>query len=133
MAEDSLPASQKPPQTTASARPGHIPHGFWSGETLLAIQGSGIDLIETKEFRAEHIDCNCYTLLMGDQYFVTSSKGDSEPPTIMSLKEGEVFHIPAGQFAFLITKEQVFIPHFAMAFISMRTPFKFQGLGFGLN
>lgn len=46
----------------------------------------------------------------------------------MPLKEGDMFHIPAGQFAFLITKEQVFIPHFAMGFISMRTPFKFQGL-----
>jgi dCTP deaminase len=116
------------PQDYPSQLPEIAPSGFWSGEKLLAIQKSGIPLIEPTLFNERQIDCNCYTLLMGDQYFVTSIKGDSEPPIIMSLKEGDMFHIPAGQFAFLITKEQVFIPHYAMGFISMRTPFKFQGL-----
>jgi dCTP deaminase len=95
-------------------------------ETLLEIQKSGVELI--KPFDEQQIDCNCYTLRMGDHYFVTSAKGDAEPPTKTKIAVGDDFNIPPGQFAFLISEEEVFIPHFAMAFISMRTSFKFRGL-----
>src|SRR3982750_357640 len=114
------------PLDDPSPLPENVPLGFWSGETLLEIQKSGVELI--KPFDEKQIDCNCYTLRMGDHYFVTSAKGDAEPPTKTKIAVGDGFNIPPGQFAFLISEEEVFIPHFAMAFISMRTPFKFRGL-----
>jgi dCTP deaminase len=126
---DEQPAAQ-PANAAAAPRPPQIPAGFWSGETLRALQQGSVPLIDPQHFDERRIDCNSYTLSMGDQYFVTSTKGDFEPPTIVNLEAGgqTVFNIPAGQFAFLITKEMVSIPHYAMAFISMRTGFKFQGL-----
>src|ERR1700730_16603687 len=45
-----------------------------------------------------------------------------------SLSKGDAFVIPAGQFAYLLTRETVNVPANAMAFISMRTGIKFQGL-----
>jgi hypothetical protein len=60
-----------PSQDGPSPLPDNIPLGFWSGETLLRIQQSGTELI--KPFDEKQIDCNCYTLRMGDQYFVTSA------------------------------------------------------------
>ncbi|MGY4329446.1 dCTP deaminase [Bradyrhizobium sp. LB7.2] len=123
MVESALAA---PPQDGPSPLPDNVPLGFWSGETLLEIQKSGVELI--KPFHEEQIDCNCYTLRMGDHYFVTSTKGDSEPPTKTKVASKQDFNIPAGQFAFLISEEEVFIPRYAMAFISMRTAFKFKGL-----
>jgi len=113
-------------QDGPSPLPENAPLGFWSGETVLEIQNSGVELI--RPFDERQIDCNGYTLRMGDSYFVTSAKGDSEPPTKTKIDLGQDFNIPAGQFAFVISAEEVFIPHFAMAFISMRTPFKFKGL-----
>ena len=118
------------PDVTAQDGPSPLPEGtplgFWSGESLLTLQKSGVELI--RPFDEKQIDCNCYTLRMGESYFVTSAKGDSEPPTKTKIERGQDFNIPAGQFAFVISAEEVFIPHFAMAFISMRTPLKFKGL-----
>ena len=121
---EGAPAAQ--PQDGPSRLPDNIPLGFWSGETLLEIQNSGVELI--KPFNDKQIDCNCYTLRMGNHYFVTSAKGDSEPPTKTKVASKQDFNIPAGQFAYLISEEEVFIPRYAMAFISMRTAFKFKGL-----
>src|SRR6187401_893703 len=45
-----------------------------------------------------------------------------------ALEPGKQFEIPTGQFAYLLTKEKVHIPHDTMAFISMRTGFKNSGL-----
>jgi dCTP deaminase len=115
-----------PAQDEASSLPAGMPLGFWSGETLLRIQNEGVELI--KPFKPKQIDCNCYTLRMGDHYFVTSAKGDSEPPTKTKVEPTHDFNIPAGQFAYLISDEEVNIPRYAMAFISMRTAFKFKGL-----
>jgi hypothetical protein len=44
------------------------------------------------------------------------------------LAVGEPFIIPAGQFAFLLSMEEINVPPDGMAFISMRTGVKFQGL-----
>jgi dCTP deaminase len=98
---------------------------FWSGETLLR---SGKDLIEP--FNEKQIDCNAYTLRMGDQYYRTSDghQKHSGQQKRTFLGSNESFLIPPGQFAFLLSKEIVKIPNSAMAFISMRTGIKFQGL-----
>jgi len=120
------PEQSQTPTGGPSPLPAGIPFGFWSGETLLRIEKSGIELI--KPFNQDQIDCNSYTLRVGNHYFVTSAKADSEPPTREEVKDGDDFNIPPGQFAYLISAEDVSIPPFAMAFISMRTGFKFKGL-----
>lgn len=123
MVEARNASPDKPPLGGSGASaPPNVPVGFWSGETLFANQ-----YIITP-FHPEQIDCNSYKLRMGDRYFVTSAKADSEPPTKTIIDAGSDFAIPPGQFAFLISKEEVHIPHYAMAFISMRTQFKFDGL-----
>lgn len=96
---------------------------FWRGETIAA-QGDAI----VSPFDKNAIDCNAYTLSMGDLWYCTSdgvSPKFSKPET---LEDGDIFVIPPGQFAFLRTKETVTIPDTAMAFISMKATFKFEGL-----
>jgi dCTP deaminase len=101
------------------------PVGFWSGETLLA---RGPTLIEP--FNETQIDCNSYVLRMGNQYYRTADQdkdsGEFQQKTFLG--EKEALTIPPGQFAFLLCKEIVKVPNDTMAFISMRTSIKFQGL-----
>jgi len=96
--------------------------GFWSGEKLFANQNVIVP------FSDKQIDCNAYTLRMGNCYYRTAERetGHEQKKTFLSPEES--FLIPAGQFAFLLSKEEVKIPQNAMAFISMRTAVKFQGL-----
>lgn len=107
---------------------------FWRGEQILA---NGRQLVVP--FSPDQIDCNAYVLRMGDRYFCTSdgAKGIAAAQTKVTLAPRQSLTIPSGQFAFLLTKETIKVPHNAMAFISMRTPFKFKGLinvsGFHVN
>jgi dCTP deaminase len=94
---------------------------FWSGEKLLANQHVVAD------FDANRIDVNSYTLRMGASYFVTADQEGAQK-TKQRLAAGQAFIIPPGQFGYLITKEKVNVPNNAMAFISMRTKYKFEGL-----
>lgn len=98
---------------------------FWSGETLLN-QGAALFI----PFDPKQIDCNAYVLRMGAQYYRTADeeKGGDGGQQRELLSEKESFVIPAGQFAFLLSKEIISVPANAMAFISMRTAIKFQGL-----
>jgi dCTP deaminase len=96
---------------------------FWSGETLVK---RGTTLFSP--FAPEQIDCNAYNLCIGGQYYRTADEESGSEQTIQALKEKESFVIPAGQFAFLLSREKVTVPKNAMAFISMRTSIKFQGL-----
>jgi dCTP deaminase len=95
---------------------------FWSGEKL-ARRRSVVE-----PFSNAQIDCNGYRLRMGGVYYRTGEHeaGYEQKKTLLTSTES--FLIPAGQFAFLLTKETVRIPTDAMAFISMRTGIKFQGL-----
>ncbi len=95
--------------------------GFWSGEKL----NSNRSIVE--EFDPDSVDANAYNLRMGNCYFKTANDIETESKKTF-LSPGESFVIPAGQFAFLLTKEVVDVPPYAMAFISMRTRIKFQGL-----
>lgn len=94
---------------------------FWSGERLLANKS----VIEG--FDNDNVDVNSYKLHMGSSYFRTTDDAKVEQKRV-TLDDGEAFVIPPGQFAFLVTKEKVHVPTFAMALISMRTSVKFQGL-----
>ena len=92
---------------------------FWSGEKLLDNKSVVTD------FNPEQVDANAYNLKMGNCYFTTSN---GEDQTKVYLKPSEPFVIPAGQFAYLMSHEELNIPSGAMAFISMRTGIKFKGL-----
>lgn len=95
---------------------------FWSGEKLFANQNV------IAPFSDKQIDCNAYTLRMGNCYYRTAEQETGHEQKKTFLSPGQSFLIPAGQFAFLLSKEEVKIPQNAMAFISMRTTVKFQGL-----
>ncbi|MEQ1941488.1 hypothetical protein ABMA32_03600 [Mesorhizobium sp. VNQ89] len=95
--------------------------GFWSGEKLLENKSVITD------FNEAHVDANAYNLRMGDTLFKTADISGKHQGKV-TLKDREPFSIPPGQFAFLLTKEEVNIPSNTMAFISMRTRIKYQGL-----
>jgi len=94
---------------------------FWSGEKLAATPSV------VTGFSANHVDANAYNLHMGNCFFRTAD-GSGQEQKKTKLASGEPFIIPAGQFAFLLSQETVNVPPDAMAFISMRTGIKFQGL-----
>jgi dCTP deaminase len=94
---------------------------FWSGQRIARNQHI------ISDFDAAQIDCAAYNLRVGNCYFCTSEDEKNYKPQKI-LAKGETFVIPPGQFAFLITKETVCIPDNTLAFISMRTMKKFQGL-----
>ncbi len=95
---------------------------FWSGEKLLKNRSV------IKDFDDNQVDTNAYNFRMGNCYFVTGDGKSADTQTKVFLKEGHPFLIPAGQFTYLISKETFDLPPDAMAFISMRTGIKFQGL-----
>jgi dCTP deaminase len=65
---------------------------------------------------------------MGNCFFRTADDAGGKEQKKTMLSPGEAFIIPAGQFAFLLSREAINVPANAMAFISMRTGIKFQGL-----
>lgn len=95
-----------------------IPDGTKNGEPI------------NDERISEALDCNSYTLRIGDEIYISPSASADQAPgkSIVQLKDKESFTIPAGQFAFLISEEIVRVPPYAMAFISIKTTHKFKGL-----
>lgn len=113
---------------------------FWGGSRL-AEQVPKLGIV--KPFDESLIDCNAYTLRMGDEYYITPEAGFSlrknkkkflKENAYFSdaqgkfVKRGESFTIPPGQFAFLLTEEVVSIPDNLMGWISLRSGIKFKGL-----
>ncbi len=94
---------------------------FWSGEKLK--QNSYL----IDDFSEDRQDCSAYNLRVGNTYYATSEEAVNKQKRI-DLKDGEAFIIAPGQFAFLVTRETINVPENAIAFISMRTGIKFQGL-----
>lgn len=102
---------------------------FWSGERLAVELPKGLVV----PFDPRRIDCASYPLCLGDQAFVTSDRFvDSHPGdpivTVLSAPPRHTIRIPPGQFAFLLTEEVVAVPSTAIALISIKTKYKFQGL-----
>ena len=98
---------------------------FWSGETL---RGRLSELIDKPD--PDCIDCAAYTLKVGPDYYVTPTDRSSNPKSVSlkTLKPGEAFAIPPGQFGYVLTEEVVTVPRGALAFISIRARVKWRGL-----
>jgi dCTP deaminase len=99
---------------------------FWSGEKLAA----RLPHLLGKHFNPDAVKCARYTMRIGAEAFVTSSKAYGGPKrgVTIPLKPNESFKIPPGQFAFLVTEESIEVPNDALALISIRTDLKFRGL-----
>ena len=113
---------------------------FWGGSRL-AEQIPKLGIVTP--FDEALIDCNAYTLRMGDEYYITPESGFSLRKNSKNflkensyfseaqgqfVKRGESFTIPPGHFAFLLTEEVVRIPENLMGWISLRSGIKFKGL-----
>ena len=102
---------------------------FWSGEKLADTLPSLV-----RPYAASNLDCASYRLSVGEEVFVTSDKFQTGSPTdplvsILSKQSpANILRIHPGQFAFLLTEEEVDVPEHAMALISMRAGYKFKGL-----
>ncbi|TPJ38868.1 deoxycytidine triphosphate deaminase [Mesorhizobium sp. B2-5-13] len=98
---------------------------FWGNDELKRRLD---DLIEPYEPKL--LDRATYRLTIGAEIYVspTGVGSDTKLKTKKLLSPGEHFQIPAGQFALLITEEIVYVPEDALAFISIRARYKFQGL-----
>ena len=98
---------------------------FWRAETL---EKKLPGLIEPYDPNA--IDCAAYTLHVGNEVYVSPDQEveNADRHTMRKLADGECFAIPPGQFAFLLTKEDVAVPDDAIAFLSIKARVKFRGL-----
>ena len=98
---------------------------FWGGERLKAELGALIG-----EYTDDRIDRASYRLRVGPEVYVspTGEPDDPHNKPKTTLKEGQGFTIPAGQFGFILTEERVRVPIGAIAFISIRAGYKFRGL-----
>lgn len=101
---------------------------FWRGERILANLQSTTPIVTPSD--KSLVDCNAYTLTLGEEVYVTphNSISDPESHTKISLPQGGHHTIPAGQFALLLMEQKISIPDDAMAFISIKAKIKFQGL-----
>jgi len=98
---------------------------FLSSQSL---EGRLVELVPTGG-DASRIDCNAIQLRVGPEYYVSpTDSAEAKKQTLSPLDIGKSFTIPAGQFAFLLTEEVVNVPRNMMAFISLRTKWKFRGL-----
>jgi len=101
---------------------------FWSGEKLNErLKGGNV----VSPFKKSQIDCAAYQLRLGREFYVSSGSESKNGKygSIGSIAENEGgLAIPAGQFAFLITEEEICMPDDAIAFISIRAKTKFRGL-----
>jgi dCTP deaminase len=81
------------------------------------------ELIKDGSFRERNLHQASYDLSLGSEIYIV---GESSPKR---LKADEPYaSLPPGQFAILISDEDVIIPNDILAFISIRSKFKFQGL-----
>ncbi len=74
-------------------------------------------------YREERAIRCAYELGVGSEAFITSKDDDTTHVPV-----GNKITIPPGQFGLLITKETIYVPATAIAFISIRARIKFQGL-----
>lgn len=98
--------------------------GFWSGETLWNRLAEVVDPRDDA-----FVEYNTYRLAVGPEIYVTPvGEKDAQTRTKHILKDRESYAIPPGQLALITTKERVTVPRDAIAFIAMRSRYKFRGL-----
>jgi dCTP deaminase len=95
---------------------------FWNDNRWRA-QGPLQKIVEPWD--AARVEDANYLLSIGSEVYVSD---EESAKTARQLKEGESFAIDPGQFAFLLTEEQVNIPRSTLGFISIRASIKFSGL-----
>ncbi len=93
---------------------------FWSSETLKD-RIPEEKLIEP--YDPGRVMRGAYELSVGAEAYITSSDGERT-----QLSPGERIIIPPGQFGLLVSKEVVAVPADSMAFISIKSTTKLQGL-----
>jgi len=93
---------------------------FWSSETL-KVRIREENLIEP--YNPERVMRGAYELSVGAEAYITSGDGNRT-----RLSPGERIIIPPGQFGLLVSKEVVAVPADSMAFISIKSTTKLQGL-----
>ncbi|MEI9408592.1 dCTP deaminase domain-containing protein [Mesorhizobium salmacidum] len=98
--------------------------GFWSDATWKALKSADAPV---KPFKLEGIDRDGanYNLAIGEEVYVSSLASGK---TVQKLSEGAAFSIAPGQFAFILTEEEVELPFDKIGFISIRASIKFLGL-----
>ena len=98
---------------------------FWGGGRL---QIELPNLIS--DYHVDRLDDASYRLRVGPEVYVTPTGTPEDPRNKpkTQLSREQPFAIPAGQFGFILTEETVRVPESAIAFISMRASYKFQGL-----
>jgi dCTP deaminase len=80
-------------------------------------------LLDLDEFEEKRLHQSSYDLRLGPEIYIV---GEAHPKL---LKQDQPYaSLPPGQFAILTTLEKVSIPNDLMAFISVRSKFKFEGL-----
>ncbi|MCW1510902.1 hypothetical protein AB3504_04765 [Acinetobacter baumannii] len=96
---------------------------FWSGNRLNKHKRT---LVPNHPDTA--IDCASLVLTIGTEVYITpNSENDSKVKKILTVEEPQ-FIIPKGQFALLITEEEVHVPYQNIAFISFKAKYKYKGL-----
>lgn len=99
---------------------GHIQVSYWTSERLRAEGGSVVRPFHS----AQVVNCS-YELQLGPEGYVTG--GEVGRKTLLK-EAGAQLVIPPGQFALLLTDEQVSVPANAIGFISVKYRFKLYGL-----
>lgn len=98
---------------------------FWTSEQLKQrLPGSKT----ISDYDPGKVDCGAYELAMGAEYFLTCDADGKKLHVKQTLKKGQQFVIPAGQFALLLTEETLRIPDNVMCLISIKAGVKFKGL-----
>lgn len=82
------------------------------------------------DYSDDRVERANYTLRIGREVYVspTEEPKNMKEHSKIQLGDDEGFTIPAGQFGFLLTEEKVTVPSDAIAFISIRSRYKFRGL-----
>lgn len=94
---------------------------FWTTQRIReALNGSDSVIVNPDLLR---INNACYELALGREAFVTTEGGTKRIRQV-----GDQLRIPPGQFALLLTEEEVRIPLDVLAFISIKASKKMTGL-----
>lgn len=106
---------------------------FWGRNRWLDEGKKGYRKCPVLPWNIDRVEAAGYRLSIGKEYFINGS-GSS---TVVNLSKGQGFVIEPGQFAFILTREKVYISKAAIGFISIRASTKFRGLinvsGFQVN
>lgn len=95
--------------------------GFWTTQRIRDAFGSAAPPIVNA--RLDRMNNACYEMALGTEAFVTGDTGTKRRYAV-----GDQLRIPPGQFAILITEEEVSLPSDMLGFISIKASKKMNGL-----